>query len=612
MPDGKPTSAAAIRRFAYRTANALRLSHEWHVLALAGVIGVLVGCLALAFISSINALETRVGTFARTSPEAFWTVVGLPIAGALVTILVFKFFPTSFRGHGISRVLLAVHRQRSVIPISLAARQWLASTATIVSGGSAGPEGPIVSIGSSVGSRLAQWLGLDAARRTTLLGCGAAAGLAAVFNAPITGVFFVLEVILRDFTPRTFTPIVVAAVTSAATAQTLLHSSSPPFGIGPGFFDDAPLTLDHLPLFALLGILVGTCAAGFAAWMKRAHLFFDSLRVHAMWRPLVGACGLVVLGASTGVLAQTPVWEVVAAGDSTPPFYGTGYELIRRVLETHPEALAGIGAAGAFLLWAVLKTLATALTLGSGSAGGLFAPGLVLGALLGGAFSALTHAIPGVPDVNPASAILVGMGSFIAAGAHAPLAGAFLVYELSHSYAVLLPLLLAAVLATVAARLVNRESIYTAELAAFNIKLGTFVDHSIMRRTAVADLKLARACPVLPTDSAAHVVDLGERHGVHDFPVVDAQGRYRGFVFGSDVRQALIYRDALQLLTVAELERNDFNPLEPTDTLDTAMERFGRHETPVLPVVDPTTQQVLGMLTRSHLLRVYSAALEES
>ncbi len=612
MPERKPIVSAVVRRLLYRTASALRLSHEWHVLALAAVIGIVVGGLALGFIESINALLRTVSAYAQGSSTAFWVALGLPIVGAAVTVLVFRLIPSTFRGHGISRVLLAVHRQRSVIPLSLAPRQWIASSATIVSGGSAGPEGPIVAIGSAVGSALARWLGLDASRRTTLLGCGAAAGLAAVFDAPIAGVFFVLEVILRDFTPRTFTPIVIAAVTASATAQSLLHSTQPPFGIGPGLFNDAPLTLVHLPLFSLLGVLTGVAAAGFGLWMKAAHRTFDSLPIRSSLRPLVGAVALVGLGAATATLSETAMWRVVAPASSTPPFYGTGYGLIGHLLEASPESLAGLGIMGALLAWALLKVVATALTLGSGSAGGLFAPGLVVGALLGAAFSALTNAIPALPDVSPAAAILVGMGSFVAAGAHAPLAGAFLVYELSHSYTVLLPLLLAAVLATVTARLVHRESIYTAELAAFNIRLGTIADHSIMRRTAVSDIRLTEAVTVRPTDSAQHLVDLGERQSVHDFPVIDAHGRYRGFVSGSDVRQALVYRDALKLLTVSELERTDFNPLEPDDTLDTAMERFGRHETPVLPVVDPVSQQVLGLLSRSHLLKVYQSALEET
>ena len=257
----------------------------------------------------------------------------------------------------------------------------------------------------------------------------------------------------------------------------------------------------------------------------------------------------------------------------------------------------------------ILKAIATAFTLGSGGAGGLFAPGLVIGAILGAAYSALTVLVPALPDVSPTHGVLVGMGAFVAAGAHAPLAGAFLVYELTHSYAILLPLLLAAVIATVAARLVYPNSIYTAELAAINIRLNSVADHSILRSTLIRDLSLLPSVPVLASDSAEMLIEIGERKSVHNFPVVDNEGRYHGFVCGSDVRSALVYRDALRLLTVAELERTDFAPLESDDTLDTALQRFTRHETQALPVIDAQTRKPIGLISRSQIMAVYNSAV---
>ena len=295
-----------------------------------------------------------------------------------------------------------------------------------------------------------------------------------------------------------------------------------------------------------------------------------------------------------------------------PPFYGNGYQLIESLLSepigTETSALVLFGS---LALLMILKAIATAFTLGSGGAGGLFAPGLVIGAILGAAYSALTVLVPALPDVSPTHGVLVGMGAFVAAGAHAPLAGAFLVYELTHSYAILLPLLLAAVIATVAARLVYPNSIYTAELAAFNIRLSSVADHSILRSTLIRDLSLLPSVPVLASDSAEMLIEIGERKSVHNFPVVDNEGRYHGFVCGSDVRSALVYRDALRLLTVAELERTDFAPLESDDTLDTALQRFSRHETQALPVIDAQTRKPIGLISRSQIMTVYNSAVGE-
>ncbi|MDA1261316.1 MAG: chloride channel protein [Planctomycetota bacterium] len=607
-------SSPSIRHFFLRTGNALRLGQDWHMLIFAALCGISVGALALVFIGSMNWLLQQLGQFSSQGTTQFWLAIAMPLAGAAITVITFRIFPSSFKGHGVSRVMLAVHRQKSVLPLSLAPRQWIGSTATISSGGSAGPEGPIVAIGASIGSSFASWLELDAGRRTTLLGCGAAAGLSAVFGAPIAGVFFVLEVILRDFTARTFTPIVIASVTAAATAQSILQSPDPIFGIALIHLDQTPMLLAQTPQYALLGIITGLCAAGFAVGMKSAHLAFNHLRVPSLIKPLIGAALLVACGAAWTLLhhQQSPMANIGMNAGELPPFYGNGYSLIdsllREPMGTETSALILFGS---LALLAVLKAIATAFTLGSGGAGGLFAPGLVLGAILGAAYSALTVLVPALPDISPTHGVLVGMGAFVAAGAHAPLAGAFLVYELTHSYAILLPLLLAAVIATVAARLVYPNSIYTAELAAFNIRLTSVADHSILRSTLIRDLSLLVSVPVRTIDSAEQLIELGERNSVHDFPVVDDAGRYHGFVCGSDLRSALVYRDALRLLTVAELERTDFAPLESDDTLDTALHRFARHETQALPVIDSTSRKPIGLISRSQIMAVYNSVEEE-
>ena len=608
------TSRHTFQSFVRRAGTALRLGQDWHVLILAAICGISVGAMALVFIGTMNWLLRQLGQFASQGPTQLWISIAMPIAGALVTITVFRIFPSGFKGHGVSRVMLAVHRQKSVLPLSLAPRQWLGSTATISSGGSAGPEGPIVAIGAAIGSSFASWLELDAGRRTTLLGCGAAAGLAAVFDAPLAGVFFVLEVILRDFTARTFTPVVIASVTSAATAQSILQSPDPIFGIGLIHIDQTPMLLAQIPQYALLGVIAGLCAAGFAVVMKSAHRSFNQLRIPTLSKPIIGALLLVACGTCWTLLnpQQSTTTGITSTTNPLPPFYGNGYSLIESLLrEPMGSETSAFVLFSSLALLALLKAFATACTLGSGGAGGLFAPGLVLGALLGAAYSALTVLMPALPDISPTHGVLVGMGAFVAAGAHAPLAGAFLVYELTHSYAILLPLLLAAVVATVAARLVYPNSIYSAELAAFNIRLTSVANHSILRSTLIRDLALLQSIPVRASDAAESLIELGERHAVHDFSVVDEQGRYHGFVCGSDVRSALVYRDALRLLTVAELERTDFAPLDSDDTLDTALQRFGRHETQARPVIDPESRKPIGLITRSQIMTVYNRAIGE-
>ena len=591
----------------------LGLDREWWLLAVALGVGLFMGAAAIAFIVPIRWLEARPdhlgpahGTWLRL------LVLGGPVLGALLTGLVFTLLPSAFRGHGVSRVLYAVNRQQSSIPLRIGVRQWLASTCTIGSGGSAGPEGPIVTIGATLGSGVARWLKGDASSTATLLGCGCAAGIAAVFNAPMAGIFFTLEVILRDFSLRTFTPIVVASVVSAATAQTLLGTAEPLFGVGPDFFQAQAdvFSLAQTPLFIALGVFCAFPAVGFIRLLPATERLFDRLPLPRNLRPAAGALLLVGLGAAFLWVRQEP--------GPVPPFFGAGYGEARTLMGRglYAQALeSGGGAMGmlalALLAAGLLKAVATCLTLGSGGAGGLFAPSLLLGAFAGGAFGLATQAagIPGAPD--PSHCALVGMAAMIAATTHAPLTGVLLVYELTHSYSVVLPLMLTAVFATMASRLLHRDSIYTAELTSLGIRLGGMSDLTVLRRVRVGDLALETPHPVPGTEPATRLVELLQLRGTADFVVLDTEGLYRGMVTARDMREALLQREALPLLTADELARDDLPVVRADDTLDTALDRFSRHDVESLPVMRSLgDRRVLGLVSRQALLQRYQQELE--
>jgi CIC family chloride channel protein len=611
-----------ISRLIATLTSSLRLGSDWPLLALAAVIGVVMGSAALAFVGGMQRIEEHVAGLAGRGGPTFWAAMALPIVGAGLTGGVIWLLPSNFKGHGVSRVMFSVYRERARLPASLAVRQWVGSTATIASGGSAGPEGPIVAIGATVASRIAIWIGLDERTRTTLLGCGAAAGISAVFNAPIAGVFFVLEVVLREFSMRTFTPIVVASVIASATAQTMLGSSEPIFGVGPGIMGDLAFSLKDAPLYAMLGAIVGLAAAGFALWMRWVHAWFDRLRLPVPIGPIAGAVLLVAMGAAWWLLhpdSGRPFGSEVGSSDGLPPFYGSGYVLIDDVLRgrflQNADASGSVAtmsvAALTLVGWGLLKATATGMTLGSGGAGGLFAPSLVLGCLLGAAFGLMTIVVPVIPDMPLMHGALTGMGAFVAAGTHAPLTGAFLVYELTQSYAVMLPLLLASVIAVIVARLVYRQNIYTAELVALGVRLGGSSDQAIMSRVLVRDVALKPTVTVQDTDSAETIVKRGEESGSTDFPVVDAQGRYRGMICGDDLNTALVWREAMPLLQASELAHSDWKPLRPDHTLHEAMGRFTASGAPALAVVDPSSGTLLGVLTRAQVISAYSRAVED-
>lgn len=615
--------ASAPRNLLFRISDRLGLGREWWLLALAAAFGLFMGVAALAFILPIQALEHLAESVGIEDPTLMlWLLPIIPMVGALATGLLNRSIPVDFKGHGVSSVIYAVTRRQSRLRLRLLIRQWLGSTLTIGSGGSAGPEGPIVTIGAVLGSNLARLFRLDAKSGTTLLGCGAAAGLASVFNAPLAGIFFVLEVLLRDFSLRTFTPIVVAAVLSAATTQTILGTNEPLFGVGPAFFsqDEIPFTVGMTPPFVLLGLACGVVAVLFTRSLQFTERRFEGIKLPIFIRPAIGAGFLGLLGLGYMLLTRMAPGEIEP--EAIPPFMGNGYSVIQNLLSRDfyvpeggtPLADAWPSIIGILAVWAILKIIATSLTLGSGGAGGLFAPSLVLGALVGSLFGVVVVGTGWFPDANPAHFALVGMAAMVAATTHAPMTGVMLVYELTHTYALIVPLLLCAVLSVIIGRIVSRESVYTAELVAAGVRVGGTTDMTILRQLTVRDVPLIPPVTVRAEESGQRLLELSERFSVSDFVVVDESDIYLGMVTAGDLQAALVFREAIPLLQVGELERRDLPCLELDDTLDVALDRFSGHDAASLAVVSGTegSARVIGILTRTRLMREYQHALAES
>ena len=593
----------ALRRLASR----LELHGDWYLVVMAMVIGVLMGAVAVAFILPLRWIEH----FAvRADPDLMlWLVPVAPAMGGLLAGLVIAFGYGESQGPGVSSVMYAIHRRRSELPLRAGIIKWIASTLTIGSGGSAGAEGPIVTIGSVIGSNIGRLLGTNPQMTATLLGCGAAAGISSVFNAPIAGIFFVLEVMLRDFSMRTFTPIVIASVISAVWTQTLL-GNDPLFPVNAEFFaGHGQFTFWEVPNFFLLGILCGACAPAFLRLLGDTERRFARLNLPTWLRPAVGGAILGLIGLIYVMLWHPP--------HNVPQFYGNGYPIIRDLLEPatyvavdggSPRAVATLLAS--LLLLAALKMIATTLTIGSGGSGGLFAPSLLLGAALGGAFGVFIAGLGWFDNVNPAHYALVGMAAMIAGAMHAPLTGILLVYEITRSYEIILPLMLAAVISSILARLINRDSVYTASLTQRGVRLGAMSDLTILRRLSVADVTLLSPILVHSNDSAQKLLELSERHSVSDFVVVDDNRNYLGMVTGGDLQEALVHREAIPLLQVNELQRDDLPTVTPLDSLDVVLDKFSSHDVQSLPVLaESGGGQIIGLITRSRLMKQYQLAL---
>lgn len=599
----------------------LGFGRDWELIPAAVLIGLVMSGVTMAFILPLHFVEER---FMHLEGRTlWWLVLLLPAAGGLLAGLVPRLLPSPNEPPGVSvdKVIWSIHRRQARVPFVTGVRKWLAATATIGSGGSAGAEGPIVIIGATIGSGIGRVLGTEPKSTATLLGCGAAAGIASVFNAPIAGVFFTMEILLRDFSLRTFTPIVIAAVISAAVTQGVLGNEVL-FDSGADLIANA-FTWHEIPNYILLGLVCGSAAPLVIRALFATIDIVGRIRMPRMLKPAAGGLIVGVLGVTWLALRPGESSGVGAAGEGLPGFMGNGYPVVRELLDPAFYAAAVEGAAdggtglapasllGLLVLLAVLKGVATCITIGSGGSGGVFAPALFLGAAIGGVFGSVVNAIGIFPAASPAHYALVGMAAMVAATMHAPLTAMLMVYEITRTYEVILPLMLAAVIATIVGRLWNGDSVYSVTLTRLGLKLGSMSDMTIMRRMRVDDVPLVAPVYVHPEESAERLLELSERLSVSDFVVTDAEDRYLGLVTQGDLKEALVYREAIPLLQVHELMRDDLPVMHPDDTLDVAIDKFSRTEAGSVVVLhEPGSRSVRGLLSRERLMRAYRDALE--
>ena len=259
---------------------------------------------------------------------------------------------------------------------------------------------------------------------------------------------------------------------------------------------------------------------------------------------------------------------------------------------------------------AVVKLVATSITVGSGGAGGLFAPSLLIGASTGGCIGYAVHLFGWFPDTSPVYFALAGMAAMVAATTHAPLTAILIVYEVTQSYEVILPLMFAAVVSTVVARFICKDSVYTFKLSRMGVRIGAMSDLTILRRLTPEDVFLKDATVVEQTDSVQKLVLLMENSGTSDFVVTDKHGKYCGMVTAEDLRSALVYREAIPLLQVSEIQRSDLPTISMTQQLDIVLDKFSTNDVQSLVVIGDD-DQIKGMITRSNLMKRYQKALDE-
>ncbi len=526
----------------------------------------------------------------------------VPAIGGLIVGPLIYYLAREAKGHGVPEVMDAVIRFGGKIRLRVVAVKALASAVTIGTGGSSGREGPIVHMGSAFGSNVAQFFKMTPAKTKIVLGCGAAAGIAATFNTPIAGVLFAIELILMEFKTRSFVPLVIASViaTLAAPAfdagiQHALTGEWPadPWSSNPAFDVPQEFTLEspwELLAYLVLGIICGLLALVYISVLYRMEDLFRALKAKPWIKPAIG--GLLLGG----------------LGLAFPWVHGVGYSSIEGVLNGEWDIGGNRYLIGLMAVLALAKILGVGLTLGSGGSGGIFAPALFIGAMTGGAFGAIMNEVfPGTTAVYGAYA-LVAMAALVAASTRGTLTAILMLFEMTRVYAIILPLLFACVIADAVASIGSPETIYTRKLLRRGIRIVQDLEPNVMQLFIVKDVMVPLEDVIsLHLDDPLHkVVAVIRRTGHNGFPVLDGDGRLVGVVTHEDTRNAHNKGDLF--VTAKDLMTTDMVTVTPYESGETALRRMGDRRISHLPVVDPyDSTKLMGWVSKGDLVFAYEA-----
>jgi CIC family chloride channel protein len=509
-----------------------------------------------------------------------WFVLGAPVVAGLLYGPLVHLFAREARGHGVPEVMFAVARRGGRIRPQVAAVKALASALCIGGGGSVGREGPIVQIGSALGSTVGGVVRVAEPRRRVLVACGAAAGIAATFNAPLAGVFFAMELILSDFTAEAFGVVVLSSVTASVLGRAALGNAP--------FLDLPAFRVEHWQeylSFAVLGLLAGLVGVIFTRVLYAIEDGCDAIWRGPEWlRPAVGG---LLLGVVLLVL---------------PEMYGVGYPVLGK-------AIAGHYAVAFLLALLVGKMVATSLTIGIGGSGGVFAPSLFIGAMLGAGYGEIAaHVAPGI--TGPAGAYgLIGMGAVFAGAARAPITAVIIMFELTGEYSIILPLMAAIVLASSLSQWLTPDTIYTLKLRRRGIDLArpevpTAPGATLVVRDVMGPVPVSVPQSMALGELAGRLA--ASARGV--LPVTRDDGTYAGVVTARVVADALAdgRHDAAAASLVLELPVT----LHEDEPLDAALRALDQSGCAAVPVIDREDAAVVGWVAYPDCLRALHPASE--
>lgn len=574
---------ARVRKMSDAFVRYTQFSQTTYIFILGIIVGIAGGLISIGFRWLIKFFEkfTLNGTGNTLELLAnlpiYWKIL-LPVAGGLIVGPLVYFLAREAKGHGVPEVMQAIALKNGVIRPRVVAVKSIASAITISTGGSVGQEGPIIQVGSGLGSTIGQLLKVSPDRLKILVGCGAAAGIAATFNAPIAGAFFALEVILGNFAIASFSPIVISSVLATVVSRAFLGNA--PIFVVPHY---SLISSWEIPLYMGLGLVCGFVALAFTNTVHASEQFFDRLKIPEYLKTPFGAffLGIIFL--------------------AFPHVFGGGYETIEL-------ALNGKLVWYMLLILVFVKLLATGITLGSGGSGGIFAPALFLGAVTGGAFGYLVNFIFPAIAARSGAYAMVGMGAVVAGATHAPITSILILFEMTNDYKIILPVMIACTIATILARKLKADSIYTLKLTSRGISLNQGREEIIMKSFTVGDLMKPDVPTIEECTRLNKLIKIFMENQEPYYYVITGDNQLLGSLSTHDVKNVLSEDAELANLIIArDLLVHSEAVVKPATSLANCMDEFERVESEHLPVVEESgSGKLIGCISKKDIIKLYN------
>jgi len=507
-----------------------------------------------------------------------WTIALVPILGGLIVGLIQLYFIGHERYHGVAGIIESVALSGGRLRYWRIPAKAIASAISIGAGGSVGPEDPSVQIGSNLGSMFGSMFKMSEERIRTLVAAGAAAGIASAFNAPIAGVFFAVEIILGEIGTNSLGIVVLSSVIASVFTQAVS-------GVQPAFNVPAYSlnSIWQLPLYFILGMIAGPLSALYVKFLYKSQDFFHELNIPNWGKPALA--GLIV-----GIV-----------GIFLPQILGEGYDSIGGVLNGNLSIV--------WLLFAltIAKLIMTPVSIGGGFAGGVFAPSLFIGAMLGAGFGSVAKMLFPTLNIVPAAFAMVGMAAMLAGAVHSPLTAILLLFEMTHDYRIILPLMFSVIISMVISRYIESDSVYMLGLARKGIRIERGRDLEVLERITVDEV-MTESPPFLKEHmSVKEAIDYMTEHRVHGVPVLTKKGELFGIVTMHDIRDSDVDHNE----KIGNVCMRDLLVTYPDETIGSALRRMSVRDIGRMPVISREKPKLLvGLLRRSDAIRAYDIALK--